>query len=31
LNGDAGQGVSDFVNSVTDIKLDFQTYSASGN
>jgi len=31
LNGDADQGISDFINSVTDIKLDFQTYSASGN
>ena len=31
LNGDPNQGLTDFVNSVTDIKLDFQTYSASGN
>ena len=31
LNGDPNQGLSDFINSVTDIKLYFQTYSASGN
>jgi hypothetical protein len=31
LNGDPNQGIQDFINSVTDIKLDFQTYSASGN
>lgn len=31
LNGDPNQGLTDFINSVTDIKLDFQTYSASGN
>ena len=31
LNGDPNQGLTDFINSVSDIKLDFQTYSASGN
>lgn len=31
LNGDPNQGISDFVHSVSDIKLYFQTYSASGN
>jgi hypothetical protein len=31
LNADPNQGIAEFINSVTDIKLDFQTYSASGN
>jgi hypothetical protein len=31
LNGDPNQGLADFIHSVTDIKLYFQTYSASGN
>ncbi|MEI9961505.1 MAG: hypothetical protein WDM76_10375 [Limisphaerales bacterium] len=31
LNGDPNQGLTDFINSVSDIKLYFQTYSASGN
>jgi hypothetical protein len=29
--GDPAAGLSDFINTVTDIKLYFQTYSASGN
>jgi hypothetical protein len=31
LNGDAKQGLDDFIASIQDIKLSFQTYSASGN
>ncbi|MCC7377185.1 MAG: hypothetical protein IT581_21165 [Verrucomicrobiales bacterium] len=31
LNGDPNQGLDDFIASIQDIKLYFQTYSASGN
>ncbi len=31
LNGDANQGLDDFIAMTQDIKLSFQTYSASGN
>jgi len=31
LLGDPNAGLDDLINSVSDIKLYFQTYSASGN